>query len=1714
MHGVPTTGGGGSGGGAGGGIIGQVIQTICDTFAGGENTDEKLQLQIVKALMSAVSSVDPVATIHGAVLLKAVRTTYNIFLLSKSVNAQTISQASLTQMVQAVFGRVAKDAPAPTPANAPPDAKAASPAPSALQVEVKDARKGTESEGSSLSSQKENSSRESFKSADESREKKPPGDAGTAKPAADMVEQCLKDAQLVFRTLCKLSMKPIPAPEGVTDLKSQAMRSKLLALHLLNTVLSSHIHIFFTPSPVLFPPGQSGQSVLFINSVKQYLCLALSRNAVSVVPQVFEISLDLFGRALVSLRTVMKKEISVIFTEIIIPIVEAKSSITFNQRVSLLKCLSRILSEPSSESGRLLVEIYINYDCDPEASARENIWERLVTALGRVMVAQEANQGGGAANLSAGAPSTNHPSKLGDFGHPGTQSLPPTLTTSTLTSLTKEQVKGLYSSTGDYAEMRKRGLELLVAGIINPLISWSKSKGGASPVSSTLAGSPVESESGKSDGGKSENDPALGLVKEPADGSQPGGGFGDDPTQFQNLKHRKQVILEGVTRFNQKPKKGIQYILDAGCVFGRTPKEIAQFLQNTDGLDKTMIGEFLGEGEEENIAIMHAYVDEFDFTAMPFVQALRSFLQSFRLPGEAQKIDRFMLKFAERYVQGNPTSFSSADTAYVLAYSVIMLNTDQHNAQVKKRMTKADFLKNNRGIDEGKNLPNEMLEAIFDEISTKEIVMKEEQEKLAAPPALAVPTMRKELSQYAIASENMAMKTEAIFQTIMKTGRRGQSGNGTSQFHVASHFEHIKPMFQISWMSVLAALTGTLQESDDEDVVTMALDGLKGLLTISCRFDMEEEKKAIFSTLARFTQQPHPCDTKPKHVLGIKTLIDVSLAASDQINESWMEVVVSVSLLEKIQQLGAEQSNQRSFQDRNRQASNQIAKAQKMLNEETIALASSQVMTLTVDKLFTSSSKFSGTAIVHFVKALCKVSWDEISSSAAASEHPRMYCLQRLVEISYYNMNRIRVEWSNLWAILGEHFNQVGCYSNTQVCFFALDKLRQLSMKFLELEELPNFKFQKDFLRPFEYILRENPDPKIKDMALACLMQMIQAKAKGIKSGWKAMFSAFLRAAREPYEQISLLAFDILKTIFKSHFENIIANFALPDFVLCLVAFCKNRNFAKISLHAVELLRQSFTKILELTKSASGSKLLHLASGATEKNMIDLISGTPASLLLVKNSERFFAALTTPVQASIPDLSANVSSAATSMSEEVSFVFVFPILYGLFDAIMSSDLEVRTRALTYLFDIIKGHGSFFSVDSWEIVARGVLFPIFDDLKLKQESSPKFANKEEQSVWLSTTLIQALRQFVDLFGHYLPELFFCVDGLLEVLAVCMTHENETLARIGSTCLTQFVENNATRLSDDLWNKICNMFTHLFKMTTPTALFFDYREQIPELPSTIVPPPETDDLDALSGADHSADKANKPPPLALGPGRTNSQLFSFASITAVPATFDAAVPDISGRPKPQKKDFQLIIQKCVLHLLVIQTVQDILCSTSAASHAVYESIGSECAVTMLSCLERSYRFAKAFNEDMELRMALYRMGFMKQLPNLLKQETSSVSTYVSVLVRMYADPSEERKHHRAKIGERLIPLCLEILSNYNKLDPEAKRRNVAAWRPVVVVILNAFLEFDDDQFNAHIPQFYYEFVDILLQDLTPDVRTILHSILARAGSRLGISRKISL
>ncbi|XP_061438779.1 cytohesin-4 isoform X2 [Rhineura floridana] len=170
---------------------------------------------------------------------------------------------------------------------------------------------------------------------------------------------------------------------------------------------------------------------------------------------------------------------------------------------------------------------------------------------------------------------------------------------------------------------------------------------------------------------------------------------------------------------------GIQYLTEHKVLLSNV-QEIAKFLYKGEGLNKTAIGDYLGERDPVNLQILQAFVECHHFTNLNLVQALRQFLWSFRLPGEAQKIDRMMEAFANRYCQCNPGVFQSTDTCYILSFSVIMLNTSLHNPNVKDKPPFERFVSMNRGINDGGDLHEALLRSLFDSIKSEPFSIPED----------------------------------------------------------------------------------------------------------------------------------------------------------------------------------------------------------------------------------------------------------------------------------------------------------------------------------------------------------------------------------------------------------------------------------------------------------------------------------------------------------------------------------------------------------------------------------------------------------------------------------------------------------------------------------------------------------------------------------------------------------------------------------------------------------------------------------------------------------------------------------------------------------------------------------------------------------------------------------------------------------------------------
>lgn len=199
-------------------------------------------------------------------------------------------------------------------------------------------------------------------------------------------------------------------------------------------------------------------------------------------------------------------------------------------------------------------------------------------------------------------------------------------------------------------------------------------------------------------------------------------------------RRRKKIIIKGTSKFNESPKGGLAYLQAQGIIAdAQDALSVARFLRETSRVSKKVLGEYLSKKGSETI--LEAYLDTFDFQGKRADEALRALLETFRLPGESPLIARIVTAFADSYfAKARPAEVANKDAIFVLTYAIIMLNTDQHNPNVKasKRMTLEDFSKNLRGVNDGQDFPPDYLQGIYDSIRTNEIILPDEHDNKQA----------------------------------------------------------------------------------------------------------------------------------------------------------------------------------------------------------------------------------------------------------------------------------------------------------------------------------------------------------------------------------------------------------------------------------------------------------------------------------------------------------------------------------------------------------------------------------------------------------------------------------------------------------------------------------------------------------------------------------------------------------------------------------------------------------------------------------------------------------------------------------------------------------------------------------------------------------------------------------------------------------------------
>ena len=996
------------------------------------------------------------------------------------------------------------------------------------------------------------------------------------------------DCFYMMRSFIKLSSKEIPGIDETTSTATiqkptsfwqtastadpVAIQNKILSLELQRRAIECAGPVFCNGDKFIqLIQSQNGSIALF-------------KNCMSQCTQVAYISQQVFLIMCYKFKHHIKDEMQAFMSNIFFRVLESENS-NSTQKALVLESLRSLCKDPF-----LLSQIFLNYDCDMDS---ESLYKDIVFHLAQLCA--RSTIASATAEAKGGRSNQKEADENAELSLAGCEVMV-TILRSFLEALnipTSDDEEEIIDTAGKKIR-NNLNIDDIVASVkrrSSTFATFRQNKKKADLVkSSVLRGAVAAIEDGEaSDKNKKGEDDLTGTIL----GS------------FEKKRNAEENLELGVVKFTMDLKKGLRFFIDNGFV-GCDANDIALFfLDNKDRLDKTQMGEVLGREPDSAFIkgqlnldpdkggpgffcrILHHYANAMDFTGMLFAEAIRLFLSGFRLPGEAQKIDRIMEKFAERFTAQNPDVFPSADTAFILAFSVIMLNTDLHNPSIKpeRRMTQESFIRNNRGIGvNGSDLDPALLIEIFDRIKEKPFSLKEDdaaREKAQTETSTTLlgdnggltalfgaTTEERKKEKFKKEREDMVSATELLIRR--KRGKTTKAENLTDAVDPA---QVVKPMFDVTWGAIIGTLSQVMECSNDEKSLAVCLTGFIYAIRISAHSNMSLARDTFLSSLAKFTYLGSVKELKYKNIEIIRSLINIAVTDGEYLGESWGKVLQCISQLARMRMSASGLDNDEAFLQNSTHSSNSagakkdtgtanrsifaretkadVLKETQTTNSRIVLNAISEQL---IDQVFSSSVKLSAQSLALFIEQLIAVANSEIdgesqagitgvSTSAAGSNHgevgPSIFSMQRLVEVADYNMHaRPRLIWVQIWGQMSSFFSKNGCHKNPMVSVFAVDALKQLSLKFLEKPEASEFHFQRLFLEPFLVIMKNKDSlTETREIILACVDQMIHSRIEHLKSGWRVFFDIIKVGANDKNKKVSFHALSILQGTLDKHLD-------------------------------------------------------------------------------------------------------------------------------------------------------------------------------------------------------------------------------------------------------------------------------------------------------------------------------------------------------------------------------------------------------------------------------------------------------------------------------------------------------------------------------------------------------------------------------------------------
>ncbi|XP_047964493.1 brefeldin A-inhibited guanine nucleotide-exchange protein 5-like isoform X2 [Salvia hispanica] len=1184
----------------------------------------------------------------------------------------------------------------------------------------------------------------------------------------------------------------------------------------------------------------------------------------------------------------------------------------------------------------------------------------------------------------------------------------------------------------------------------------------------------------KSDNQNEDNKSSEGVARR-LDGSK---GTEESLSNFEGLRVYKSTVEASVSEFNEQPAKGIEHLISSQVV-EKNPASVVQFLRHTPDLDKAMIGEYLGQDEEFPNSVLHAYVESINFSGMKLDIAIHEFLKGFELPGEAHMIDRIMETFAARYCADNPGSFMAADTAYVLAYAIILLQADAHYLTGWPKLSRSDFIHMNASSAE-ESAPQALLEEIYDNIVKEELVMKDNsvdclknsKNKLELNGRRGLLSVLNLAFPKRISSVDSKSEKEAVLNAIHAVIK--DQGDKKGVFYTSDRIEILHPMVEVVGWPLLATSSVVMGEPDNSMRISICMEGFKEGILITYALGMDTIRYAFLTSLLRYNFLHAPRDMRGKNIEALRTLLDLCDTHMYALQDSWLAILECVSRLEYVISWPAMTAT--------------IVQGENQNSRDAILRSLRELSGKAVEQLFSNSVKLPSESVVEFFTTLCNISAEELKQSPA-----RTFSLQKIVGISYSNMTRIHVVWARIWSILAQHFIFAGSHADEKVAIYAIDSLQRLGMKYLEHPELAHFTFQKGILKPFVVLMQSSKSESIRRLILNGIVQIIRSKAGILKSGWHSIFMIFTIAANDGLEPIIESAFENVEQVILEHFDQVIVE-CFMDFVNCLIGFANNKSSVEVSLKAIALLRISENRLSEGLVPVGSLKFVEGSVDETRKL-----------------AEHYWLPMLIRLSKLVSDPRSEVSNGALEV--------LFDLLNERGSKFSSSFWEnIFQEILFPIFDHVRHAGKenlMSSVEEWlresTIHALQLLCDLFNSFykdvsfMLPQLLSLLLdcAKKPNQSV--VSMALGALVHLIEVGGHQFTSehwitLLRCLKDAVYTsqpreLLYELSFENGKYRKVLSgdlgscTPSGDILSNNHDAIHSNGAVGTANSDENVLKQNQETMHAVDM-EGSQGLPSPGARTTETGG-GTLKHSQTFGQKimGNMRDNLFMRSFTSTPKNFSFdAALASSPSKFPYANKEANAKEMEESLILGTIRSKCVTQLLLLGSIDGI-------QKNYWNKLSADAKIMIMEILFSILEFSATYNSYTNLRLRMQQIPTERPPLNLLRQELAATCIYLDILQKTTAavEVEDEQAVKEEKpegiAEEKLVSFCKQVLREASDFQPSTEETEnteihqiLELRAPIIAKVVKTMTVMNPQIFKDHLRDFYPYFTKLVCSEQT--------------------------